>query len=584
MKFINYILLSALALGLFSGCYDMNLYPEDRLSPETFFRTKTELQLYTNYFYSLLPGGNNMYMEEGEHMVVPAPSEEILGTRTIPTDENEAGWTWRTLRKINYYLENSHRCVDETAQKHYDGVAHFFRAYFYFEKVKRFGDVPWYDESIDSDNEELLYKARDSRELIVENILADLDLAIKELPDNKTIYEINKWTAYALKSRVCLFEGTYRKYHALPYDWEELLKQGADAAYQLFTKGGYKLYTEGNEPYRDLFASLDARADEVILARSYSATLGIKHNANAWSTQRVTGFTKRFVNSYLMKDGSRFTDQPGYETMEYVEECKNRDPRMLQTIHCPGYIAKGATATSPVNLTNTLTGYKYIKYVMEASYNTWDGSVIDMPIFRLAEQYLNYAECLAELGTLTQNDLNISINKLRDRIGMPPLSMEWANANPDAYLLNEETGYPHVTRSSNTGVILEIRRERVLELTLEGHHYYDIMRWKEGKLFEKPFYGQYFPGEGRYDLTGDGRANVCLYLNEKPSGLGLTFLKIGSEIILSEGTHGYMVAHSNLPRVWKEDRDYLYPLPINERILTNGVLIQNPGWEDGLSY
>lgn len=584
MKFINYIILSVLVLGLFSGCSDMNLYPEHEFSPETYFRTEKELQLYTNQFYRLLPGGNDLYMEEGEHMVIPTPSREVLGERIIPADAESADWIWTTLRKINYYLENSHRCEDEAARDHYDGVAYFFRAYFYFEKVKRFGDVPWYDQVIESDDEKLLNKTRDSREFIMQKILRDLDEAIEKLSPEKKTYEINKWTAYALKSRVCLFEGTYRKYHGLSYNWEDLLTQGADAAYQVFTSGEYSLYTEGAEPYRDLFAVLDARPDEMILARNYSATLGIKHNANAWSTQRVTGFTKRFVNSYLMDDGSRFTDKPGYETMLYVEECKNRDPRLYQTVYCPGYIAKGTTTTSPVNLKNTLTGYKYIKYVMEASYNTWDGSVIDMPIFRLGELYLNYAECLAELGTLTQSDLDISINILRDRVGMPYLNMEWANANPDSYLLNEETGYPNVTQSANKGVILEIRRERVIELALEGHHYYDIMRWKEGKLFEKPFYGQYFPGEGKYDLTGDGKDNVCLYIDTKPGGLGLAFLKIGTDIILSEGTSGYMIAHENMPRKWDENKDYLYPLPINERILTNGALTQNPGWNDGLAY
>lgn len=562
----------------------MDLYPEDKLSPATFFKTKSELQLYTNYFYSLMPSGNDMYMEEGEHMVSPTPSDEILGTRIVPGSANDAGWSWGTLRRINYYLQNSSNCKDENARKQYDGVAYFFRAYFYFNMLKRFGEVPWYDQPLESDQDELLNKPRDSREIIIEKVLEDLDKAVLLLPETKTTYEINKWTAYALKSRVCLFEGTFRKYHNLPYEWQKLLEDGADAAYQLMTKGGFTLYTSGTEPYRDLFASLKARSNEVIWARKYSTTLSIKHNANAWSTQRTTGFTKRFVNSYLMKDGSRFTDIPGFETKTYLQETANRDPRLSQTVHCPGYIPKGASTTSAVNLMNTLTGYKYIKFVMEASYNTWDGSVIDLPIFRLGEVYLNYAEALAELGTITQQDLDISVNKLRDRVGMPHVNLTSANSDPDPYLLGEETGYPNVTKNSNTGIILEIRRERVIELVLEGHHYYDIMRWKEGKLFEKPFLGQYFPGEGKYDLTGDGRDNVCLYTNVKPGGLGLTFLKIGTDIILSEGTSGYMVAHGNLQRTWNEERDYLYPLPINERILTGGVLTQNPGWNDGLSY
>ena len=223
---------------------------------------------------------------------------------------------------------------------------------------------------------------------------------------------------------------------------------------------------------------------------------------------------------------------------------------------------------------------------MEAKYNVWDASLVPLPIFRLGEIYLNYAECLAELGTLTQADLDISVNKLRDRVGMPHLKLADANANPDPVLLSAETGYPNVSKDGNTGVILEIRRERMVEMPLEGVHYNDILRWREGQAYTKPFYGQYFPGEGKYDLTGDGRANVCLYTDKKPGGLGLTFLKIGTDIELSEGDKGYMIVHGDeaLQRVWNEGRDYLYAIPINERLLTGGALTQNPGWKDGLNF
>lgn len=71
---------------------------------------------------------------------------------------NEKGWTWTALRKINYYLANSHNCTDEAVRTKYDGVAYFFRAYFYYEKVLRYGDVPWYEQVIGSEEEELLKK------------------------------------------------------------------------------------------------------------------------------------------------------------------------------------------------------------------------------------------------------------------------------------------------------------------------------------------------------------------------------------------------------------------------------------------
>lgn len=259
---------------------------------------------------------------------------------------------------------------------------------------------------------------------------------------------------------------------------------------------------------------------------------------------------------------------------------------MAQTVITPGYIQMGETKVAAPDVKNTGTGYQYCKYVMDKKYDAYMTSRCVLPIFRLAEVMLNYAEAKAELGTLTQSDLDISINELRRRVDMPELKMADANANPDMVLASEEWGYPNVDKGSNMGVILEIRRERMIELAMELVHYTDIMRWKEGKTFEKPFYGMYFPGEGKYDLTGDGRADICLYTGKKPGGLGLVFLEIGKDIVLSEGDHGFAVEHGGpeMVRHWNEDRDYLYGIPSVERQLSKGALTQNPGWEDGLGY
>ena len=595
MKKSKFIYALAISLAALCSCDDLDEFPKDKVSPESYFKSEPEHELYTNQFYSLMPSVStsfNYYLEEGEHIVIPTPSREILGARTIPTKASEVGWTWTTLRKINYFLQNSYRCDNKDVRLRYEGVAYFFRAYFYYNMLTKFGEVPWYDQPLGSDQEDLLKKPRDSRDVIIGHIIADCDSAFKYLPTAHNYATVNAWTALALKSRACLFEGTFRKYHAgdafnpSSLEWKEILKKGAEASLKLMDEGGYKLYTEGSEPYRDLFASLEIREDEMIWVRLMSEQSAIKNNANGWANTRAVGFTKRFVNLYLNSDGSRFTDRPGYETMTYADECKDRDPRMAQTVYCPGYIQRGETRTYATDLAKCPTGYKYIKYVMEAKYNVWDASLVPLPIFRLGEIYLNYAECLAELGTLTQADLDISVNKLRDRVGMPHLKLADANANPDPVLLSAETGYPNVSKDGNTGVILEIRRERMVEMPLEGVHYNDILRWREGQAYTKPFYGQYFPGEGKYDLTGDGRANVCLYTDKKPGGLGLTFLKIGTDIELSEGDKGYMIVHGDeaLQRVWNEGRDYLYAIPINERLLTGGALTQNPGWKDGLNF
>ena len=237
------------------------------------------------------------------------------------------------------------------------------------------------------------------------------------------------------------------------------------------------------------------------------------------------------------------------------------------------------------DLSRSTTGYQLIKYLTEEKYDANKASTNDMPLFRLAEVLLNYAEAKAELGTLKQDDLNKTIKPLRSRAGLPELDMEEANENPDPYLSSPETGYANVT-GANKGVILEIRRERTLETPMEGLRYWDIMRWKEGKRFEKPIEGLYFAGTGEYDLDGNGTVDVCIYDSETAPGnkVDVLYLKLGTDIVLSGKTSGNLLAHSTTHRIWNEERDYLYPIPTDDRVLTQGAISQNPGWDDGLPF
>ena len=293
------------------------------------------------------------------------------------------------------------------------------------------------------------------------------------------------------------------------------------------------------------------------------------------------------MNHYLMADGSRFTEKQGYETMFYTEETEGRDPRMVQTVLCPGYVAKGESSATPNDMT-AMTGYEPIKFVSTAAHSGASKGTSDWALFRTAEVYLNYAEAKAELGTLTQDDLTISIDKIRDRIGMDGLDMAAANADPDPFLL---ACYPNVTKSANTGVILEIRRERTVEMVMEGQRMWDMFRWKEGAQMVNettPYYGIYFPGPGLYDMDGDGRNDLELYATQQTSvpADGLTVLKIGSDIVLSDAANnrGYVVAWSALKYTWTEERDYLWPIPADQRVLTGGLLTQNPGWTDSTNF
>jgi hypothetical protein len=582
MKHISFLLL--LSAIIFSSCKEsLDTYPESKLSPETFFKTEEELLLYSNKFYiDILPTAADIYEENADAIIITPLKENITGQRTVPG--TGGGWSWSALRRVNFLLENSKNCKDLAVRNKYDALAKFFRAYFYFQKVQRFGDVPWYNKVLGSADPDL-YKPRDSRTLVMDSIMRDLDFAIEYLSPQKDAYRVNKWTALALKSRVGLFEGTFRKYHNLG-SHEAYLDASISAAEKLMTEGGYSLYTSGQTPYQSLFATQNAIAQEIILSRKYDAGLSLFHDVQYYenaSTRGRPGLSKRIVNSYLTSQGTRFTDLPGAATMQFYEETQNRDPRLAQTIRTPGYKRMGSSATVAPNLAFTLTGYHLIKYAMEVSYDVSGRSSVDLPIVRLAEVYLNYAEAKAERGTLTQGDIDKSIRLLRSRVGMPNLDMAAANSNPDPYLSSPDTGYPNVT-GQNKGVILEIRRERTIELIMEGFRYYDIMRWKEGKSFEKPFLGAYFPGIGIYDLDKDGKDDVSLYKGAKPATSAPLSLEVGVDINFSAGTHGYIINHNAFARKWDENKDYLYPLPVEDRSLSGGKLTQNPGWIDGLSF
>ena len=597
----NIILYSFIALlSGTAGCSDMlDEYPLDAISPETYYNNADELRSATNQFYGMFPGAASGYTESADVVCIFNLPAEVQGIRTVPT--SGGGWNWEYLRAVNFYLSHSVRCDDVDAREHFDGIARFFRAYFYFEKVKRFGEVPWFDRELSSTDPEL-FRPRDSRDFIMDKILDDLTYAINNISDKKDLYNVTHWTALALKSRICLFEGTFRKYHGIP-GYEKFLNECATASKLFIDNAPYAIYQTGAQPYRDLFSSMNAIEEEVILARDYDRSQNVMHEANANTlspTYGRPGMNKKIVNSYLMTNGDRFTDQPGYKTMQYYDEMQNRDPRLTQTVVGPGYMRINSDKVESPNFSSSTTGYQIIKWVTDASGDGYMGSSNDYILFRAAEVYLNYAEAKAELGTLTQEDLKISIKKIRDRVGMPNIDMLAANANPDPYLCAPETGYRNVT-GPNKGVILEIRRERTIELCLEGHRYYDIIRWKEGKMFEQPFLGMYFPGltqgsgDNRYDvfdmndgIAGDKeKVDICIYTGKKPSVKNIRkFYKLGEEFVLTDGDKGNIICHDieKEPRQWNEERDYFFPIPTTERSLTNGALTQNPGWNDGLDF
>ncbi len=596
MKKIKYIIIAIACSMLFLSCDDMlDLTPKSKMTPETFFKNDSEMMAFAMNLYSMFPNAD-LYKENTDTYTQTLTTDELRGIRPVPA--SGGGWSWGALRNVNTLLDYLPNCKDAQTRIKFEAIARFFRAYFYSEKVKRFGDVPWYDSQVGSTETEKLNRPRDSREFILGKMIEDIDFAIDNLPSTKSAYELTKWSAMALKSRFLLFEGTFRKYHTEfdygsdAHDYKWYLDLCAETSATLMASSGYSLHTTGgaNASYLELFTTDNATdlMDEVILARDFNDTYNVTHNAACVvisGSNGQMGMTKKLVASYLCKDGSRFTDKAGWQTMQFADECKDRDPRLAQSIRTPGYHRIGQATELAPDLTATMTGYQPIKYVTTAEYDGYNKSVIDLIIFRYAEVLLNYAEAKAEAGTLTQDDLEISINRLRDRVGMPHLELTAANANPDPFLTDASWGgYQNVT-GANKGVILEIRRERTIELCQEGFRYYDIMRWKEGKIFEKQFYGLYFPGVGEYDIDGNGSIDLLLYTGDtKPESSATMSYCLLKDLTLSSGTSGFFNPHADETRKWNDGKDYLYPIPSDERLLTNGALAQNPGWNDGLNF
>lgn len=567
------------------SCNDsfLDRYPIAEISPENSFKTADDLRLYINGFYEQLPSIRSIIdadLKTDNVLYSSIPEEQRSHERILPSETGSGGWDWEDLREINLFFDNYQRCTDEAGRDKYEGVARFFRAWFYFDKVKRFGDVPWYETVIQTDDTDLLYKARDSREFVVSKIIQDLEIAVDKLGDERASDQVTRWTALALLSRVCLYEGTFRKYHTeLGIQGSDTLLQKAyEAAGRVMDESGYTLYSTGNPDtdYRDLFAST-LKEDEVILGRRYSLTLNQMHNVNYYltsRTQRDIGLTKDLVDSYLQLNGMPFTSKTGYATMGFYDEMQSRDRRLAQTIRSLGYQRIGGTATLLPDFAATMTGYQLCKFLSDETQDGDGASYQDVAFIRYAEVLLNYAEAKAELGIITQDDIDRTIRLIRSRVSMPNLDMTSANQSPDAVLA---ALYPNVSGSCQ-GIILEIRRERRIELVMEGFRWDDLVRWKAGKLLEPHFIGMYFPSLGEFDLDGDGAPDLMLYTGTAPSTTAAQSVEIGGVLQLTEGDHGNLIGFKDNTKQFDESRDYLYPLPTGD-LLLNENLVQNPNWD-----
>jgi hypothetical protein len=593
MKKLKYIFLFIL-IGVFA-CDDefLDVVPETSIGEENFFNTEEDLQIYINSLYNF-PGTGNYNADRATDNAATTGNTE-LKTMMVSTPSSTSitgGWNWGTLRSINLFLENFERAdISPEKLNHFEGLARFFRAQFYMEMVKRYSDVPYYDFVIDTDDTEALTRPRDPRTVVVDKIFDDYQFAADNVFENQPSGAVNQWVVKAFMARAALFEGTFRKYHdelGLTASANVYLSKARDVAKDIMDNGPFSIHNTGNvnSDYASLFTDPDLGDNSEVIFAVYSED---QVRNSGWSETIFGNYevspTKDLLQSYLMADGSFYSSQAGYETFSFVDEFENRDPRLSQTYAFPGFFLINTGTYSQgggvyvQQLAKNFSGYHQIKGFV----NVTDQAVInslDFPVIRLAEMLLTYAEARAELGELTQADLDMSINLLRDRAGMPNMTMTTAT---DPF---QQTKYPGVS-----AVLLEIRRERRVEMALEGYRYDDLMRWKAGKLLEEEPKGIYFDGLGKHDLTGDGIEDIVL-LSESESipdpkeqnslGTTLVYYKAGNPgesvgVFLSNGNSGHIIT-VNERGTFQEPKYYYRPVPAAQ-VTLNPNLTQIFGWD-----
>lgn len=566
MKYLR-IIISLIAFGMaFSACQQedfLERYPLDQVSSAVFFKTPNDLKIYVNQYYdrpTFSETGSDADIFFGEANV----DLRLDGKYTL---NNAPSYDYTKVRSINYFFDNYKKCeADFKDYKQYVGEAHFFRALFYFNLLKTFGDVQWTSTVLEANSPEL-YGSRMPRNEVADNIIADLDTAATYLTDEKTngCSRINRWIALLFQSRIALYEGTWEKYHANdPFGVntpqpQKYFNKVIEAATAIMNSGKYDIYSTGKplSDYVDLFALRDYSSNkEVMFWTKMDIDLGIHAHSRLYSMSLPagSGFTKSFADSYLCTDGKPIATSPLFEGHNTImNEMKNRDPRFYQTIFTPDspwkIDANGVTQTWNVVYKNLFSNSAHSSstgYVARKFYNPYliyhHQNYEETPIlrYRYAEVLLNYAEAKAELGTIAQGDIDNTIKKFRDRVGMPNLILN--NIAPD----------PNWEFPALSPVINEIRRERKIELALEEvARWDDIARWAAadelivGKRY-KGAYAAQFVRKPSHPVDENGFVDA--WKNAIPNGFG-----------------------------FKLDRDYLLPIPAKQ-LLLNPELGQNPGW------
>ncbi len=576
---------------LATSCLDFQ--PKASLGEEYVWTSSSNFQLFANQFYAWDRGFNSM-MNDGSYSDPRADlitgygsqNDYSQGVHTVPNEDSNYGTTYKRIYYCNLLLEaaESYSDIDEISSP--VGEAYFYRAILHYELLRLYGDAIVLTEPLDITSDKL-YSTQDNRSVVVDQIISDYQSAVEYLPETASEEgRLTKNSALANLARAALFEGTWQKFHNHcsggatdsngnfsyssfgRYDESEtianterstyLLTVARDAAKEVMDSGAYSLFyneTLGTDSYRYLFTLEDA-------AQCNPANVGKSANTEFIHTDRhrdgdtmpqVTHsllcnawvVTRKMADMYLCTDGLPIDKSPlfGGRTLQ-TDEFENRDRRMETSIVVnsqkywsnDGYfrVYWDERDLESMHTMGTLnyTGYWNKKFGSEReSIDRYES--MDFPILRYAEVLLTYAEATYELNNaITDAELNISLNLLRTRVGMPSLNTTFA-----AFY--------------NLSLREEIRRERTVELYCEGLRLDDIRRWAKGS--------DEMPG----DLEG------VLYTGTYSASSAWS----GDTSSLDE--EGNIIFRGN--RSWDDTKHYLYPLPSDELQL-NPNLRQNAGW------
>ena len=577
MKWLSCAALFTLHSSLFTSC--MNLDPKDSLGDNLVWNKADNFQLFANQFYGWTRdmGSGTDYqngLSDGVHsdyrsdlVCTSSINTYSQGTNAIPDKDGNFTRLYKNLYYTNLLLQNANGFANQAAIATPVGEAYWFRAYLHFELVQIYGDAQILTRPLDIEDGQL-YGSRNTRTEVIDLCISDLEQAAQLLPETPAEEgRLCKDAAWAMLSRVALYEGTWQKFHNNDNTRaKQLLTTAKNAAKQVIDNAHYKLFYSAdlvntgisnlNQSYRYMFILEDVQDNpaglmkkdntEYILSHRHRDTDRLSLNVTHAMLGNVCFVTRKMANMYLCSDGLPVEKSPLFQGYtQAASEFQNRDARMDNTLLWHGEPnwnndSKWRTSWNNDDLNSCLTanarsnsGYQTQKWAVECQVADYYESM-DYPVIRYAEVLLNYAEAAYELDeSITDADLDLSLNLVRRRVNpnMPKLSNAFVSTNG----LNMRE---------------EIRRERTVELFLEGFRIDDLKRWKTAET-EMP-----------QDQTGVKITGTWFESNWTGQSRSLN-------------ADGCIVMYSG--RTWGQ-KNYLYPLPQDQRQL-NPNLSQNPGWE-----